>query len=597
MIMALLRRDPALGPTALMMRFGLPLAVVIQIWVPSGWSSQPNVGQVTVIAIAVFSTLMAWIVTLGPASQGRIRVFEYQLALPISARKIVALRLVAHLLPGFVLFAILPISQLANATTMSIGLRAGLQFVAFCTAWAFFVLSLFVWKPNLPRVDSSKVYRLLAVLGAVVLTLPFFVPRLALLITVPGSAWMVIHLWRRVPETMSQDSVVAVAQASAPVGDLDREESRKPTHPMRVLSLNSWIARQILLRPQFLVTAASVFYFAMLTQWTLSGMLFQVPMTVFFTGILLNLSSVTLSDFVHLPVSRRLLAAWILLPSVVLLLAGTLVGQALAGDWSTWGFRREVQLSFETGEESEKTFRNWNLQVPGELLQFHWGDGPIKVEAPGGEATTIEPKLLFWGLPLRLVNPYDVSPENSADFIAWQLSRAVRDAYGLSVSPEKLRGKAMKGKTFSTYHFQQSYPGANARSYPRGRLAVGLGFSAFLWCSALLLFTLERLPPRRRLQWRGRVAARITFGVLVVVAFCAVYRFDTTHGLIYAKLRRAAEGWMETSMISHPWSAAAVGIAGIVAIVLWGVRRIDRVEMPLINSAADAAKSSGHLTL
>ena len=179
MITTLLRQDPAMGLGALLMRFFFPLSLIAAV----RWEFGPQ-GPGLLWAFAL-STVLLWLATIGPLGQGRIRVFEYQLPLPISARKLVALRLAVHLLPGLGLFAI---ALMLMSPSMFIGSRPLLQFAAFCCAWVCFVLCLFAWQPNRPRIDSSWVYALLAILGALILALPFFVPRLALFLTLPSGA-------------------------------------------------------------------------------------------------------------------------------------------------------------------------------------------------------------------------------------------------------------------------------------------------------------------------------------------------------------------------------------------------------------------------
>jgi hypothetical protein len=576
--MTLLRRDPALGLGSLLVRFALPLFLVVQAWMISDRTSLVQAGgpqHFTLLGAFPIGLAVLWFTTLSPLAQGRIRVFEYQLTLPISARKLVGLRLAAHLFPGLALFAVLLLSLLLAAP--AIGSRLVLQFAAFSSAWLFCVLSLFAWQPHRPRIDSSKVNTLLAGLGTLALALPFFAPRLALLLTLPSAAWLAIHLWRRVPQTMclENDHLSTVSPQAAA-----QEQAG---------SLNLWMARRTIFRPRFLVTAASVLYFTIYAQWRIGGILFQLPLTVYFTGTMFLISARVLRDFGHLPISRRNLAAWILLPPAFIFLVGTFAGHAIGGSWFTWEFRCKVSLSFDQGdEESWLTRRIWHVQVPGELLQFHWGKEPVLIEAPGGETATIEPKALLWGFPLGLVNPYDVELKSSAEFIAWQLSRAIQQAYGIAVSPETLQAKYMRGKSFSPSHFNWDSPSAKARLYPRSQLVVGLVSNALLWTLALAFLAVERLPARDRARWKWRVAARTSLGILVVGLLGAIYSFGLTHGQIHTKLRRTTEGLMGMWITSHPWLSATLSLAALVAIYRLGLRQIERMEVPMTHPVLDA---------
>ena len=605
MITTLLRQDPAMAYFALVFRFVFPLSFVVITW----WatlSSHAQAGGPEDFGLHptfTMSAMLLWLATHGPMGQGRIRVFEYQLSLPISARKLVGLRLAVHLLPGLALFAIVLV--LASPSG-SIGSPLDLHAAALCSAWAVSILSLFAWQPNRPRIDSSRVYALLTILGTSVLALPFFAPRLALLLTLPSGAWLVIHLWRRVPQTMclAEDQL---SSGSPPGESTPGESTPGGSTPAATReragslagSLNVWIARRAIFRPRFLLFAPAAFFFPMSVQWDIGFTLLYLPMTVYFTVALLQSLAGILRDFGHLPISRRTLAAWILLPSAIIFLAGTFAGHTLGGSWSTSELRREVSLSFRPPDkEFWRTRETWHLQVPGELLRFHWGKEPILIEAPWGETATIEPKSLFWGFPLRLINPYDVELEkNSAEFIAWQFSRAVQDAYGITVAPETLQARfmieSMTGKRFRRYRLGWDYPDAKARSYPGGRLAVGLCLSTLLWALALLALTAVRLPPRDRARWKWRVAARTTLGVLVVGFLGAIYIFGMTHGQIHAKLRSTMEGPMELWITSHPWVSAILSLAALVAIYRLAMRQIERMESPMPHPVLDAERSDG----
>ncbi len=579
MIKAFLRLDPGLGRTALLLRFGIPLVMVFGALSATRGLRPDMEGAAdngTLLSIFTLCIVMLWTSTIGPLGQGRIRVFEYQLSLPISARKLVGIRLVAQLLPGLALAAALLVGLMWSPLPQSIGSRPGLEALAFGVSWVLCVLSLFAWRPRRPSLGSSRVYLVLAVSGYLILGLALFLPRISLALALPGGFLLGLYLWRRVPETMRP---VATAADDGP---------RRAMGQVSGGSQQLWLARQTVLRPRILVTGAAVFFFAMAAQWGLGGTLFQWPLSVFLISTLFRLSSEILRDFGHLPISRRTLTGWILLPSALVVLVGTGVGFSVEGAWSTWDFRRTVRLHFDSSHpEAESLRKNWNVQVPGELLKFHWGKEPLSISAPGGETVSIEPTPLFWGLPLRLVNPYDVVRNTSAELMAWQLSRAVRDAYGIVVSPATLQAKYLTERGFSGTRFHWDFPEAKARAYPVGRLAVGLTLSVLAWVLALVFFTMERLPPRNRSRWRWRIVGCTVFAGLIVGGLCALYCFSWTHGQIYSTLRRSLDGWAQLRITAHPgWSVALA--LGVLAATWWlGLRRIGSMEAPTHHPALD----------
>lgn len=578
----ILWQDPALGNQALLLRIGLPLLTVAAGWrtaTASLAASESEGIAPGLLAVFAICTAFLWAVTLGPLGQGRVRVFEYQLSLPISARTLVGMRLAAHLLPGLVLYALL-IGALVwlDPSSPIIKWQRVVQLVAFASAWTFFALLLFAWRPDRPRIDSSRAYFGFASLGAVALALPFFAPRFSLVLTLGGAVGLASHLWRRVPHTMHLSGALASAHESTAS---ERTATREQPG-----SLHQWILRRTLFRGRFLILAACAFYFSLSSQWHLGSILFQLPMLVLTTLWLLRISAGILRDVGHLPIRRRTLAAWILLPSVVLLFAGTLAGQLLDGSWSTWDFRRQVRLHFPF--DGERGPELWNLRVPGELLQLQWGTEPLLVESPAGETAVLEPTPILWGFPLQLLNPYEVQQENSEEFIAWQLSRAFEEAYGISIAPETLRANYLVRKRFNSYHFNKDYPDVEVKTYPMGQLIAGLSLSALLWFLALVLFTAERIPPRNRAQWRGRVAARGILGALALASLTASYAYGIRHDLIHSALRRTLDRWLEAWMTSHPFAGILLGVVALAALYGFAMRQMERLEIPARHPGLDA---------
>lgn len=135
----------------------------------------------------------------------------------------------------------------------------------------------------------------------------------------------------------------------------------------------------------------------------------------------------------HLPVSRVLLLRWLLLPGIAALVIGGLIGAAV----DHWRTRPAEALVLDAWTEVYGS----GLRVPPDVWEPVWGAAPAAVEAPWGESVAPESVELVRGLPLRLWKPYTTVPGSSADFVAWQVARAVARVHGVIIPADTIRDR------------------------------------------------------------------------------------------------------------------------------------------------------------
>jgi hypothetical protein len=285
-----------------------------------------------------------------------------------------------------------------------------------------------------------------------------------------------------------------------------------------------------------------------------------------------------LRDVGHLPIPRARLAPWVLLPPLGALLAG-FAGIALRQHLDPGVDRAEEVDLRSRGEHSER------VSVPGALLVPVLGREPLVVTAPWGESAALRPEPLVPGSPLAFANPYDIAPDSSLDFVAWQLSRAVRAAHGVEVAPEELRERYLSmldGRVIGPFFGQRlrrDHPELERVARP-GRVGWMAVTVVLGWLLACAFATRGNVPPPDRTAWRRArrrvyacsVAAGVLLVLLLVLPFAQVGRLDGVQDALAGALVRAVGG--------NEWIVPAAAVALAIAGYRWLARRFARLEVP-----------------
>jgi len=134
--------------------------------------------------------------------------------------------------------------------------------------------------------------------------------------------------------------------------------------------------------------------------------------SIFHNGI------IRLARLDHLPLTRRLLFAYVALPAVFPIVAGLLIGTSI-----TYLRTDECQVCYGKGRE---------IEVPPEFLEIAWDGKPGQATSPWGETHSFSARPLFPGVNAVIFNPFEASQTNSARFYALQANRAVEKVHGQS---------------------------------------------------------------------------------------------------------------------------------------------------------------------
>ncbi len=129
-----------------------------------------------------------------------------------------------------------------------------------------------------------------------------------------------------------------------------------------------------------------------------------------------------------LPIDRRLILAWLVVPAVFALTLGYGIGQ--------WRY------SIMRGEEEPFSFVNegddYGLKIPPPLFRLHRGQTSPDIIAPWGETHPAESVTAWKGLSWQFYKPFSTPSGASEEFVAWQIQRASETFFGETVSTEEI---------------------------------------------------------------------------------------------------------------------------------------------------------------
>lgn len=133
----------------------------------------------------------------------------------------------------------------------------------------------------------------------------------------------------------------------------------------------------------------------------------------------------------HLPISRRRLLLWAVLPNLIALLVGYGVGVGVSG----YQRANHDEISLQ-----EFKTRLW-LDVPIEYLDLTWGSEAPTLTAATGEPVQIHSQRVLPGLPLTAHNTFFLTEDSTAPEVAWQIARAVEMVYGQTIDWREIQAR------------------------------------------------------------------------------------------------------------------------------------------------------------
>jgi len=578
MIARLVRFDPAVRALPRACGAAVAIVAVHEVLVAARIREfefvEPGEAPTDVVQISQIATLL--MIVLVAANGIRTRVSELQLSLPVPARTWIATRVLSLCALGVVTLG-------AAAATGALlidspdATRAFLVHVAgFALTWVAWVLACFAIDPDRPRFSSTPFFVGVCVVAFFLALGSQAFPPGGITCALAAIAVLGASLWRRVPERMWLE-----APASSPRERADSDvETRAPRDP-----LAAWIRRRTIgEKPVLVLCIALVFFGLLLWASSTSTLVFGALLPLWFVSMILQASQV-LRDVGHLPVTRRRLAPWVLLPGIVSLSSGVLLAEGILRLDRSPSYRQRVDLvrADRDGESELET-----TQVPSFLFDLTWGEETVTVTAPDGESAELTSHPLIPGLPLGFLNPYSFEEHNSKAFVAWQLARAVKDAYGLDVDPAELDEEYLSmlegrviGPFFAT-RFADDH-GEPKLQRPSSYVFVGVLFGLSFWAGAGLWALRRNVPAANERAYRRRRFRLVTtWGLFVVAFFVAVCTPFLSHvdGVRRPDLRFALAGWIDGGPLDRPWLQAVAVLAATIAIYLVLERRFERLEVP-----------------
>jgi hypothetical protein len=394
------------------------------------------------LAQFAFLVPVVMILLLGKAG---VRCRRWEAGLPLSARRLWWAHLLALVLANLFL------TLVTGAAFLGFGFLVGAFANEFSLGWdrllglitrplaASLVASVMIaaWRPgrvSLADASGWTRYLLLVLLGAgVLLGLLLVLPQVSALVPAVLAAILAARTAANLPAALAVGGGAngGGTTASTSLADFDWSQAG----PSR------WALAKTILRTLFkwplnwLVLGPFVFIFGlMMSGHDILGLdepylrFLNFFMTVYILVASANHFMDNLFKVDHLPIDRRTLLRWLVLPVVAVFLLGYGVGRFM----ELLSPERSERIAFHNDPD------NYGLKVPGEFFSFTFSDAAKLVSSPEGETHEVFAAPVFKGLPGIMWTPYGTPPGATLDFVSWQISRAARAVYGLEIPPGEI---------------------------------------------------------------------------------------------------------------------------------------------------------------
>jgi len=442
-IIALIRRHDALR--------GLPRWLVMMIaaataslgLITYAAARRQELAPEILIALAWFFVTLFFL-----TDRDRRRCAAFDLTLPIPARRIWLAHVTAVTIAGMVSLAII-VGIISGALRLLDRIDAGLVDsvlgVSGLLQLPAGLLLLVAWRESSwrdragdevgKRYWPGSLFQVLVVL-ALVLLLSQRPPASALLLLAPALI-LLTRTWRGLPAVITLEAPGATAGMRQPLARPASFDTEGGVHGGLLLAVTvlTGTAKHF---------AALLFgYLFLLFFGAVLGGLFPdllpirltfLPITVYMIFAMVGKPLQLLAPFDALPVSRQRLLAILMLPCVLLLSVGYVIGETTH---RLGGFRQE-RLRVLQAEEADM------LVVPTFVCEIARDGAPPPAVAPWGESHQVWSAPLAKGLDARIYSPFSAPSGCSPEFFAWQLARAVEAVYGVALPDEELQRRYLR---------------------------------------------------------------------------------------------------------------------------------------------------------
>jgi len=577
MIAALVRTDPARRAIPMFILVGLPAGLVlrgIRVAVPGGLDLEfGGVGSgpaMMLAALSLWGMAISLLLSAGITSRGSV----FASGLPVPARTLWIARMLS-----IVAAAALPVATMIAVAAVEWGPR-GVPTVHLPTALlglrllAALLLPLAVLqaiRPELRSLGSTRGQRW-RLAGAAVLSLLVVAGPLpagwTLALAFAAALALAVLTYRRLPPVFSlvgRELEATPPPSAASTGRKGGVRAGATTRALaRVLLLNAAAA-------WFILPVLVLYGFqTLLVHHEGSDALLVLLLPMIWIPFVALQSMSRVGPLDPLPIPRRRLFRWCVLPAVAAYLAGLAIYTPIA------------RLFPET-LALVRLQRN-GLRTPPEFWELAPGGRPPSIVAPWGEAHLPRARALLPGLETVIYFPFEAPADASPRYFAWQARRALAAVHGGDPenvpAPEERDPLVRQMEARGNVRYSENVPGSlGAASVAHARTLLIFGFGPLLFW---LLFGWMGMHPRLTGRARGTILGLglgIPVVLVVVVELAAI-----GSGVPSAPLSVAA------SIVARKFAGAlSIGLVPLAAcVVLFGVvvyrilgRRFGRFEAPL----------------
>jgi len=522
----------------------------------------------------------------------RRRMGEAEFALPVTLRSVLLGRLAALWLTFFGTF-------FAGSLVWLIVMAQGAEFgdYGWCMVRAFAasgaaVLALGCYRPSRPVLSLWESIPLTTVSCLIWLSSAYFLHEIPNAVYLVALAGQLVFLALSVPAAAPAEDPRAVRSVewSPGLSFLTRPSEL----PVRLFGVLNWtILRSTLLRPHVLVSVLMIMLYAW---WTQSDFL-----VLFIFLALLPFNAVRMSlNVLHgldpLPLRRERVLRFAALGSLVIMVLGAAAGSRASREFH--GFEI-LSSTIELDRCSEESFGQehefyTHVKVPPQLWRIGRALEDTQITAPFGESVRVVAHPLYPGSKTFIYNPYDIGPDSSIRFVAWQVSRAIGAVQGQekeleteimsllddpdeTISVDRLRSQdleAFNGRLISTDLL------APGRPHSPNQLGFITAAVVLLWLLTLAIVLRPNTPSARPRGWleqlpKGSGAVLISVPIILLLTGAA-----TGDRSVIPVIMAQVQAWMNAWLGSSPalWGALVAVLAATgYALLAW---RIQRIEIP-----------------
>lgn len=470
---ALLRRDPIIGSQSL--KWGVIAA--LNAGVMAGLvTSLAATSQALVLGRFANLILLATITWLNVAlfpifGKARERCHALDMALPLPAQKLWLSHILALTLSGLGYLALtIGLLELlfwafrkAPLAFSALQQALGDLIVPICVCLILVVVLLQSMGPTLyriPRTGKYTLYSFTIVISALGLILGLSVlPPLTSLVPLVLAFYLGYRTYRSVPSAFTlvpfeADSVEAPAASDRVEAETQQFciqdwEQHVEAGGTRGIAFG-WFLFRLFNRRTALNVFATVFYYSLVILWGffLSGFMFawkgvelpQFSYVILAGYILLSFFPAQIS-LLHvidpLPISRKLLAAFLMIPGVL----GISIGLGVGRIGAILIQKSKLQIQYQeapSGYFPPYQTRSPMVRVPDQYCKIAWNGQPPESGSPWGESHPAWKYPIYAGSRIAVYSPFSTPEGCSPQFVALQISRAIQAIYGKSVPYQEI---------------------------------------------------------------------------------------------------------------------------------------------------------------